>query len=54
MGAPKTTSDKIAAGALAVAFVAGVVATFDTNSSASTDPWFLPVITAALFTLFWS
>jgi hypothetical protein len=53
MGEPKTTADKIAVAALLVALVAGVVATVDSNSSASNDPWFLPVILAAILTLYW-
>jgi hypothetical protein len=53
MGAPKTTADKIAFGALLVALVAGISATVNPDSSASNDPWFLPVIVAALLTLLW-
>jgi hypothetical protein len=53
MGAPKTTADKVAFGALLVALLAGISATVDFNSSASNDPWFLPVIVAAILTLLW-
>lgn len=53
MGAPKTNADWIAAIAIVVAIFAGIAATLDTNSSASNDPWFIPVLFAALFTLCW-
>lgn len=53
MANPKTCADWIAAIAIVVAIFAGIAATLDSNSSASNDPWFLPVLFAALFTLFW-
>lgn len=53
MASPKTGADKIAVAAIVVAIFAGIAATLDPNSSASNDPWFLPVLFAALFTLYW-
>jgi len=53
MGMPKTTADKITLGALLVAFTFGIAATTDTTSSASNDPWLVPVILAVILSLCW-
>lgn len=49
----KTTYDKITTILLVIAFFFAGLATLDKTSSASTDPWCLPVIAAVIFSLNW-